>query len=182
MTHPPAPAERLHMKKILLLSLCCALALTAGAGNGRKALRKPQLNALITEYRLHDGFEVVNLGAVKTALLKSVIKVAALSDDNDDARKALRVIRHIRKIAVVDYSDCGERIRERFSRRAAKLLDGGELLMEVKDGSDIMKMYGVADEDGDAVRDFVLFSPGDCALICLFGSIPLQAVAELIDE
>jgi hypothetical protein len=50
------------------------------------------------------------------------------------------------------------------------------MLMEVKDGSDIMRMYGVVDDRGDKVKDFVLFSPEDCTLICLFGSISLDSV------
>ena len=53
------------------------------------------------------------------------------------------------------------------------------MLMEVKDGSDIMRMYGVVDDRGDRVRNFVLFSPEDCTLICLFGTISLDSVLNM---
>lgn len=169
----------MNMKKIVLLLTLCSLALVASAGNGTKSIRKQHLNALITEYKHHDGFEVVRLGTLETALLKPIIRLAAKDADNDDARKVLKLIRKIRRVAVVDYSDCDEKVREKFSRRASGLLGGVDLLMEVKDGEDILKMYGVTEEEGSTLRDFVLFAPGDCALICLSGSLPMDMIAEL---
>ena len=54
--------------------------------------------------------------------------------------------------------------------------------MEVKDESDTMQMYGIIDEDGESVRDFVLYTPADCALICIFGKVSMDAVAKIIKD
>lgn len=169
----------MNMKRILLVLLCCALALTASAGNGKKSVHEQQLNALITEYTFHDGFEVIRLGGLGTALLKPLLKLATIDSQDGDAQKALKLIGQIRRIAVVDYSECDEKTRDRFSRRASKLLDDVEMLMEVKDGSGIMQMYAVSDSEGKTVNDFVLFAPRDCALICLYGTLPMEMLSEL---
>ncbi len=42
-----------------------------------------------------------------------------------------------------------------------------------------MRIYGVVDESADSVKDFVLYTPSDCALICIFGSISMDAVAKI---
>jgi hypothetical protein len=159
--------------------LCCTLTLAANAGNGKKSVHEQQLNALITEYTFHDGFEVIRLGGLGTALLKPLLKLATIDSQDGDAQKALKLIGQIRRIAVVDYSECDEKTRDRFSRRASKLLDDVEMLMEVKDGSDVMQMYAVSDSEGKTVNDFVLFAPRDCALICLYGTLPLEMLSEL---
>lgn len=169
----------MNMKRILLVLSCCALTLAASAGNGKKSVREQQLNALITEYKFHDGFEVMRLGSLGTALLKPVLKLAAKDAQDEEAQKALKLMSQIRRIAVVDYSECDEKTRNRFSRRASRLLDDVDMLMEVKDGSDIMQMYAVSDSEGKTVNDFVLFAPRDCALICLYGTLPLEMLSEL---
>jgi hypothetical protein len=54
-----------------------------------------------------------------------------------------------------------------------------EMLLEAKDGDDNMKIYGVVDEDGGKVSDFILHTPSDCAVICILGSISTEAIAKL---
>ena len=82
----------------------------------------------------------------------------------------------IKKLALVDYSDCDPEVRQGFSKKMTRLLDGVDMLMEVKEGSEVMRMYGVVDDKGDKVKNFVLFSPEDCTLVCLFGTISLDSV------
>ncbi len=53
--------------------------------------------------------------------------------------------------------------------------------LEVKDGSETVRIFGVASEDGEEVKDFVLYAPDDCALVCLFGSISMEAVASMVE-
>jgi hypothetical protein len=176
---PPELRKTMNMKRILLVLLCCTLTLAANAGNGKKSVHEQQLNALITEYTFHDGLEVMRIGGLGTALLKPLLKFATIDSQDEDAQKTLKPIGQIRRIAVVDYSECDEKTRDRFSRRASKLLDDVEMLMEVKDGSDVMQMYAVSDSEGKTVNDFVLFAPRDCALICLYGTLPLEMLSEL---
>ena len=134
---------------------------------------------LISEYKAYDGFEAVKVGRLGTGILKSLISSGAVEGSDPEIKEIKRLIKGIKKLAVVDYSDCEPQVRQGFTQKVGRLLNGAEMLMEVKDGSDIMRMYGVVDDRGDRVRNFVLFSPEDCTLICLFGTISLDSVLNM---
>ena len=53
--------------------------------------------------------------------------------------------------------------------------------MEIKDGGDMCRIYGVVDDAADKLSNFVLYDPSDCTLICLFGTIPMSAVVSALD-
>ena len=42
-----------------------------------------------------------------------------------------------------------------------------------------MKIYGMVDEKGEKVRDFILHTPSECAVICILGEISTEALAKL---
>ena len=42
-----------------------------------------------------------------------------------------------------------------------------------------MRIYGVMDEKTNEVKDFVLYAPSDCSLICLFGTLSMDAMAKI---
>ena len=163
-------------KLFIIIVFALALPLAALAEKPAKPVPGTQISLLINEYRLYDGFEAVKVGRLGTKIVKALIQSGAAHDDDPDVKDALRIMKGIKKLAVVDYSDCEPQVRQGFSQKVGRLLDGAEMLMEVKDGSDILRMYGVVDDRGDKVKDFVLFSPEDCTLICLFGSISLDSV------
>ena len=91
------------------------------------------------------------------------------------------MLNDIRRVAVVDYEDCGESVKNEFNSKLDRILAGAEILMEVKDSEDLVRIYGVVNEDASRVKDFVVHVPNDCALICMFGSIPMDAVAKIIE-
>ena len=84
-------------------------------------------------------------------------------------------------MAVIDYGNSDSTEKARFDNKAGKILEQAELLMAVNDEDDKVMIYGIMDEDGTIIRNFVLFSPGD-ALICLFGKIPMEPVMKIIEE
>ena len=51
-----------------------------------------------------------------------------------------------------------------------------ELLMEAKEDGTHMRMFGVVDDAAGTVRDFVIYVPDSGTLICLFGSMSLEAL------
>ena len=59
------------------------------------------------------------------------------------------------------------------------MLEGSQMLMEAKDGDDKMRIYGIVDEDGEKVSDFILHTPSECAVICILGSISTEAIAKI---
>lgn len=164
---------------IILLAIMPIASYTAYGANG---IPKDKLMAVVNEYRFYDGFEVVKLNSLGTKALKTAIRIAALGEEDEDIRQLLKVITGIKKVAVVDYEDCSDNIREGFSRKVGKILHDQEILMQVKDGSDSMTIYGVVSDDAGTVKDFVLFAPDSCALICLFGSISMDSLMRIVEE
>lgn len=164
------------MKRLLLL-ICILLPFQAYALTPEKKVSKTAVSTVISECRSYDGVEIVRLGRVATSAIKSVIRVAAIGDS--DAREALRLMRGIHQVSVLDYEDCSDRDKRHITRKLERALSGSEVLMEASDGDDDMKIYGLFDDDNGTVRDFVLYSPTDCSLICIFGSISLDAVGKI---
>ena len=165
------------MKKTITILCILLLSLPGWAG---KNIRKGQLASFISEYRHADGVECVRLGTIATSALKTTIRLSA--KDDPDGRQVLKAIGGVRNLMVFEYEDCDSQLKDRINDRLSRILAGSELLMEVKDGSDGMQMYGLIDEKGECIRDFVLYTPGSCALICIFGRISMDAVAKIIEE
>lgn len=168
--------KRLFLYFLLLLPLAAA----AASPEGR--VPKTRISTFLSEYRHCEGVEVVRLGRVSTAALKGVIRVAARKENDPDARDFLKLMRHVKSLYVFEYEGCKPALRDKISRRLNRLLTDSDLLMEANDGGERMQIYGLYDERTEAVRDFVLFSPSDCTLVCLFGSIPMETVSNILNE
>lgn len=152
------------------------------SSQSNQSIQKERISSIISEYRGSEGFEIVSVGSLGTSIMKKIAVFAAATSDDEEAKALVKTIKGIKKIAVIDYEDCKDSVKEGINRKMNKALSGSELLMEIKDNEDNMKMYGVTDENGSTVRDFVMFSPGDCTIICLFGSIPFDEVMRLAAE
>jgi hypothetical protein len=167
----------MNPKKILLF-LCLLLPLAASAGTPAKKVSKTKVTSVIAEARRYEGVEVVRLGRVATAALKGLVRAASREDP--DAREALQLMRGVKNLTVLDYDDCAPAVRERLARRLDEALGGSELLMEAKEsGGTSMQMFGILDEQTDLVRDFVIHAPSEGALICIFGSIPMDVLGKV---
>lgn len=138
------------------------------------------LTSLISEYRGREGFDVIKIGRLGTSAIKTIARLGALGDD-EDAAMVRDVVGGLKKLAIVDYEDCSDADKQSFERKVNRLLKDDEVIMEFKDGGDICRVYGVMDEKSDKIRDFILYTPSDCALICLFGSISLNKVLSTVD-
>ena len=145
-----------------------------------KNVSKTQLAALVSDYRNCDGVELVKLGSLATSAIKTAIRVSA--KDDPDAAEALQLLGGIRRLTVFEYEDCSPAVKEKITRRIDRILSDSELLIEAKDGGDSMRMYGVVDETGDTVRDFILHTPGSCALICIFGKVSMKALSKIMED
>ena len=168
------------MKRILLILTLALLPLAASAAQPSRTLSKTELASIITEFRGYDGVEVVRLNRLATGAIKGVVRVAAKSDP--DAREALRMMRGLKKVTVLEYEDAAPEVKARLSPRIAQALDGSELLMEAKDGGSALQVFGIVDDANALVRDFVVHAPSSCALICLFGSMSMDTLSKLMAE
>ena len=100
--------------------------------------------------------------------------------DDPDAKEALRLMKGVRGIYVFDFEDCSQHDKSRITRRLNRILSGSEVLMEASEGGDKMRIYGVVDENAGTVKDFVLYTPTDCVLICIFGTISMDTVSSIV--
>lgn len=171
------------MRKIFTLVALILATATLKASPQKDKVALDRLSSVIAECSDMPGFDVVSVGRIGTSALKSVIRLGSWSEKGgEDARKVMNIIKDIKKIAVVDYDDCCDADKARFTRKIERLLKDDCLVMEARDGGDVMKIYGVLDEKTDRIDNFVMYAPADCSLICLFGSIPLSTVTKAISQ
>ena len=161
------------MKKILL-TLCMVLCLipTAWAGNPAGKLR-----TLVNEFRNEPGFEMVDMGPVALGLIRAAARGEAKTDDD---RKALQIFKDIKHLTVLDFSDAEASRKEKFLRKATRVLSDEEVLMEAKDDGETVRVYGMSNATGDILEDIIILA-GD-ALISVRGKIRADLIGELVNQ
>ena len=164
------------MKKILILILVCLISFT-GIAFGATSLTKARLTSLIKECRGIEGTEVVRLGNFVTGAVKGIVWLA--STDDPDAKEFIRIFGGIKSISILEFEDCAPLDRVYISERIGRLLEDADVLVDIKDDGEHMCIYGVYDEEKNTVKDFVMYSQEECALICLFGKMSMDTVSEL---
>ena len=161
------------MKKILItLVMLLSLGTAALAGDPHT-----QLRSLVSTYKGTEGFEIVDVGSLGLGLLKAAAKTAAESPED---REALKLFDGLKRLTIVDFSDVAPATKEKFLRKAQRILSQGELLMEAKDEGETVRIYGTPSKNGNVLQDIALLA-GD-ALIFLRGSIRTDQIEALIDQ
>ena len=163
------------MKKILItLLMILSLGTAAQAG---KANQNPQLRNLITSYKGTEGFEIVDFGGVAMSLLRAAARTAV---ETEEDRQALELFKGIKRFTVVDFSEASDHAREAFLRKANRILDHGEMLLEAKDGGETVRIYGASTKDENLLEDIVLLA--EDALILVRGTIRIDQVGALMQQ
>ena len=161
------------MKKILVtLVMLLSLGTAALAGN-----QNAQLRNLVSSFKGTEGFEVVDIGGIGMSLLKAAAKSAA---ETPEDREALKLFNGLKRLTVVDFSDAAPEAREKFLRKATRILEKGEMLMEAKDDGETVRIYGTSSADGALLHDIALLA-GD-ALIFVRGTVRMDQVGELMKQ
>lgn len=168
------------MKRFIITVLILLASIGATAKNTCKGVNLDRLNDLITDYRNCEGFDVINIGGLGTLGIKALIKHRIETEYGKNGQSIYNIIRDIKKFAVVDYDNCENAVKSEFDRKVNRMLTDDNLIMEVKGFGEVMKIYGVADENNNRLRNFVMYAPSEGALICMFGSIPLSSINSLI--
>ena len=164
------------MKKKIILILVCLMSF-AGIAFGATSLTKARLTSLIRECRGIEGTEVVRLGNFVTGAVKGIVWLS--STDDPDAKEFLKIFGGIKSISIMEFEDCAPLDRVYISERIGRLLEDADVLVDIKDEGEHLRIYGVFDEEKNVMKDFVMYSEEDCALICLFGKISMDTVSEL---
>ena len=145
---------------------------TAWAGNPSGKIR-----TLVNDFRDQPGFEVVEMGPVALGLIRAAARGEV---KNDDDRKALQVFKDIKRLTILDFSDADEARKEKFLRKAKRILADEEMLMEAKDDGETVRIYGLSNAAGNILEDIIILA-GD-ALISVRGKIRADLVGELIQQ
>ena len=145
---------------------------TAWAGD-----RTGQLRTLVNEFRNEPGFEVVDMGPVALGLIRAAARGEV---KNDDDRKALQVFKDIKRLTILDFSDADAARKEKFLRKAKRILADEEMLMEAKDDGETVRIYGLSNAAGNILEDIIILA-GD-ALISVRGKIRADLVGELVNQ
>ena len=145
---------------------------TAWAGNPAGKLR-----TLVNEFRNEPGFEMVDMGPVALGLIRAAARGEVKTEDD---RKALQVFKDIKRLTILDFSDAEASRKEKFLRKAKRVLADEEMLLEAKDGGETIRVYGLSNAAGDILEDIVLLA--DDAIISVRGKIRADLIGELVNE
>ncbi|MGM9787645.1 MAG: DUF4252 domain-containing protein [Candidatus Cryptobacteroides sp.] len=163
------------MKKIFaVLALILVGALGLWAKNDIDSLTK-----LAKEYQNKEGFEVVNLSGFSFSVIRAL---SAFSDADDESEEALKMLKGVKSMLVVDYEEAKKKDKDSFNAKADAIFKDMELLMEAQDEGELVRMYGQISKDGKTLSDFVIYSPGEGALVCFKGKIAMDQAMRLATE
>ena len=170
---------------LLILPLAACMADTSGSRRGGNAPRQ-RISSLIQEFKACDGFEAIRVGPVLLSVAKPFIRAemrqAVDEEERAEMQLALDAINSIKRVQVAEYSGCDEDVRQKFDARLSRLLDRMDLLMEVCDGQDRVRMFGSVSGNGRYLNDFIIHVPTDGALVCLYGRLDLEVISEIIEK
>ena len=136
-----------------------------------------KLRSLVSSFKGTEGFDVVDLGGPAMLLVKAAARAEV--DDPED-RAAMDLFKGLKRLTVVDFSEAAPEKREKFLRKALRILEGEEILMEVKDAGEKLSIYGTSSKDGSRYQDIILLA--EDALISIKGSIRAEQVGELMKQ
>ena len=145
---------------------------TAWAGNPAGKLR-----TLVDEFRNEPGFEMVDMGPIALGLIRAAARGEAKTEED---RKALQIFKDIKHLTVLDFSDAEAARKEKFLRKAKRVLADEEVLMEAKDEGETVRVYGLSNAAGDILEDIIILA-GD-ALISVRGKIRADLIGELVTQ
>ena len=161
------------MKKILItLLMLVSLGTAAWAGEQNNQLRN-----LVSSYKGTEGFDVVDVGGVSLSLLKAAARTAA---ETEEDRAALKLFNGLKRLTVVDFSEAAPDVKDKFLRKVNRILKGGEMLLEAKDGGETVRIYGTSSADGSLLEDIAILA--EDALIFIRGSIRADQIGALMKQ
>lgn len=162
-------------KKIVLL----VIAILTVCGSMNAIGKNTRLQALINSYKGEEGIEVLN---IRRPML-NLLKVAAFhSDEDEDTKAFIQMLKGIKRITIVDYDDSSPEIKSEFSSKLSKILSKEDLLMEAKEDGDHVKIFGILSEDGSTIKDIILHETDGGTLISVIGTIRLDQIDLLMKQ
>lgn len=144
---------------------------------GRKKVNSGTVADLVREYNLYQGFDVVSVGGLGLGLVRMIAESAA---ETSEERTLMGILDGLKKVIVVEYEEADGGRKDAFNREISVLLDDAEKMVEVKDDGETVNIYGSSSSDGEHIDDLIIFIPEECTLVCLFGRVSAEKVADIL--
>lgn len=155
------------MKKIFAIAVAMLLATSTFAQNGRSI------------YNKYSESENVSAVYISPAMFKMIGKLPEMEIGNEDM-DLTPIIQSLTGLYLID-SENGQ-INESIKNDVETLVKNGkyELMMEVKDDGEIVKIYTTS--KGDMVSSLVMlvYEKNECMFICIDGQMSQEMLNELI--
>lgn len=135
---------------------------------------------LMSDFSDYEGFETVQVGGIGTRLIKKFLS-SAIDRNDPEERAVLDLIKGVNRIAIFEYSGCDGAVKDKLNKKLGRLLPDDNLLIDVKSDGTSAHIYGLVSDSGD-LEDLILHAPEENAVICLFGSISMEAISQLIAD
>ena len=159
------------MKRLLFIAILLLSTVGSFTGAAAPTGGSRPFTVLAEQYRGEPGVEVTDLGRVALSLMRAAARTATTTPDE---KETLAAFSGVTRLLVVDFEDSAEATRQRFSAQVRKLLKKRDLILEARDQGDFLRIYGTLSEDGEEIRDIIIFNESDGGLICAFGSVPTR--------
>ena len=123
-----------------------------------------------------EGFEMVSIGRLGLSLMRGVMNVSGDLDAED--RATLQALKGVKSLTIIDFEDTSEDRKKAFGAQVETILSEMEMILEAKDEGDAVRIFGT--EDGDRIRDIILYSR-DGTLLITKGIIDVGQLGSLAD-
>ena len=157
------------MKRILILAVLLLSALTASAQSGKSI------------YQKYSDAEGVSAVYISPAMFRLIGKIPDLEVGDDHVNLA-PLIRSLSGLYIINSENA--RVNEKLSSEVSRFISNGryELLMESKDGGEVVRMYTVGTEK--VVNSFVMIAADgpEATFICLDGQMDRQELETVLVE
>lgn len=153
---------------------------SASASPKTRSISKSRLKTILSACKKYEGADALFMGSVSTFLLKKLLKLTSPADP--DMEKAVGMLKGLGSFIILDYGDCSESDRQKITEKLDREFHGIEALMETRDNGESMQLFATCDEKHGSIRDFVLYAPADCNLICAFGKFSMEDIAKLLEN
>ncbi len=192
--HPSSGCLKIkNMRKSIIIILisalipfaACARSSSATTESGRYETagikKQGAVEGIIRDFNSAEGFNILNIKGFGTSLIKHMI-TAAMDKDDPEQKAIADMVSGIKRLTVVEYSDCDDNTKDRFLRKMARVLNEDNLLFDIKDDGESLKIYGNVSEDGGTLQDFFIHAPEDGAFILFSGTLALDSISGLMEQ
>lgn len=167
-----------NMRKILIILSFAAVALCLCPSAVARTVSERRIVRIVNGFRGTGGFEIMKIGKAGLLLVRSVAGMSGELDD-PEAKEALKLLKGIDRVILVDYGEASERERDLFNRRIASALHSDGLLLSVKEDDSAVNVYGTYNKRSGDVDDLAVCLLDESSFVCVFGKLSVEDVMKL---